>query len=127
MGNQALALRKRWLISSFEGGRGPGDKPGLTGTYWDTGLYRSYYPNGDTLGYSKDIAKLIAHIRTDLDTFSDGEARILENPNCIRRHQNSAFRIPTGCPKTALRRPLRTALNAATTRASRNARGYVAG
>lgn len=62
MGNQALALRKRWLIASFTGGVGPGGKPGLTGTYWDIGLYRAYYPNGDGLGYSRDIAKLIAHI-----------------------------------------------------------------
>lgn len=94
MGNQALALRKRWLISSFEGGPGPGGKPGLTGTYWDTGLYRSYYPNGDTLGYSKDVARLIAHIRTDLDSFSDGEARILENHGYLIADIALKIRVP---------------------------------
>lgn len=94
MGNQALALRKRWLISSFAGGPGPGGKPGLTGTYWDTGLYRAYYPNGDALGYSKDIAKLIANIRTDLDAFSDGEARILENHGYLIADIALKIRVP---------------------------------
>jgi NTE family protein len=94
MGNQTLALRKRWLISSFAGGLGPGGKTGLTGTYWDTGLYRSYYPNGDTLGYSKDVAKLIAHIRTDLDSFSEGEARILENHGYLIADVALKIRVP---------------------------------
>jgi NTE family protein len=94
MGNQALALRKRWLISSFAGGQGPGGKPGLTGTYWDTGLYRAYYPNGDALGYSKDVATLIAHVRTDLDSFSDGEARILENHGYLIADIGIKIRVP---------------------------------
>lgn len=94
VGNQALALRKRWLISSFVGGLGPGGKPGLTGTYWDTGLYRSYYPTGDTLGYSKNIATMIAHIRTDLDAFSDGEARILENHGYLIADIALKIRVP---------------------------------
>jgi hypothetical protein len=79
MGNQALALRKRWLIASFETAGGPGSAPGLAGTYWDTGLYRAKYADGDSLGYSREVAALIARIRTDLDAFSEGEARILEN------------------------------------------------
>jgi len=94
MGNQALSLRKRWLIASFAGGPGPGGKPGLTGTYWDTGLYRAYYPNGDSLGYSRDIAKLISHIRTDLDDFSEGEARILENHGYLIADIGVKIRVP---------------------------------
>ncbi len=95
MGNQALSLRKRWLVASFIGGPGPGGKPGLSGTYWDTGLYRSYYKNGDTLGYPKKIAKLIAHIRTDLDAFSDGEACILENHGYLIADIAIKLRVPT--------------------------------
>jgi NTE family protein len=94
MGNQALALRKRWLIASYEGGGGPGSAPGLTGTYWDTGLYRARYSAGDTLGYSKEIALMISHIRTDLDAFSDGEARILENHGYLLADIALKMRVP---------------------------------
>jgi NTE family protein len=79
MGNQARALRKRWLISSFLGGLGPGGRASLKGTYWSTASDRSRYVIGDTTGYSPDIARLIAQIRTDLDDFSGAEAAILEN------------------------------------------------
>jgi NTE family protein len=69
--NQALALRKRWLISNFNSGQ-------LKGTYWGIGSSRSSY--GLDGGYSDDLAKnFIAAIRTDLDRFSDAEASILEN------------------------------------------------
>ncbi|MDB4874668.1 MAG: putative esterase of the alpha-beta hydrolase superfamily [Gemmatimonadetes bacterium] len=95
MGNQALALRKRWLIASFEKAGGPGSAPGLTGTYWDTGLYRARYANGDSLGYSKEIASLISHIRTDLDAFSDGEARILENHGYLIADIALEVRVPS--------------------------------
>jgi NTE family protein len=78
MGNQARALRKRWLISSFVAATGPG-KPGLEGTYWSTGSDRGRYVDGDTTGYSPEVARLIAQIRTDLDDFSLAEAAILEN------------------------------------------------
>jgi NTE family protein len=69
--NQALALRKRWLISNFVSGQ-------LRGTYWGIGSSRSSY--GLDGGYSKDLAQnFIAAIRTDLDSFSETEASILEN------------------------------------------------
>jgi NTE family protein len=69
--NQALALRKRWLISNFNAGQ-------LKGTYW--GIGGSAYDYGVQQGYSSDIAKnFIAAIRTDLDSFSDAEASVLEN------------------------------------------------
>jgi NTE family protein len=69
--NQALALRKRWLISNFVAGE-------LKGTYW--GIGSSAYDYGIEQGYSSDLAKKsIAAIRTDLDSFSDAEASILEN------------------------------------------------
>ena len=69
--NQALALRKRWLVSSFISGQ-------LKGTYWGIGGSRASY--GLDGGYSDDLAKnYIAAIRTDLDCFSDAEASVLEN------------------------------------------------
>lgn len=80
MGNQALALRKRWLMASYTSGNaGPGGAPGLEGTYWATGGNRAKYDPHDTSGYSREIASLIAHIRTDLDDFSPGETAALEN------------------------------------------------
>jgi NTE family protein len=78
--NQALAVRKRWLISSFE------DKSvnGLDGTFWGIGSARESYklPGGSQLpgGYSKKLAtEVIGCIRTDLDAFAEAEAAVLEN------------------------------------------------
>lgn len=82
--NQALAVRKRWLISNFVAGQ-------LKGTYW--GIGSTAYDYGVQQGYSNDLAKnYISAIRTDLDRFSDAEASILENHGywladaAIRKH-----------------------------------------
>jgi NTE family protein len=79
VGNQARALRKRWLMSSFITGNGPGGRDGLAGTYWCTGNARSSFDPADNTGYSKEVAQLISQIRTDLDSFSGAEAATLEN------------------------------------------------
>jgi len=69
--NQALAVRKRWLISNFQAGQ-------LKGTYW--GIGSTAFDYGLQQGYSNDLARnFIAAIRTDLDSFSDAEAGVLEN------------------------------------------------
>jgi NTE family protein len=69
--SQALALRKRWLIAGFVSGQ-------MKGTYWGIGGTCAEY--GVQQGYSEDLAKnYIAAIRTDLDSFSDAEASVLEN------------------------------------------------
>jgi len=69
--DQALAVRKRWLISNFVSNN-------LKGTYWGIGSSRASY--GLEGGYSEDlIQNFIATIRTDLDSFSDAEASVLEN------------------------------------------------
>ena len=69
--NQSLAIRKRWLMSSFLTNK-------LEGAYWGIGGYASKY--GVNQGYSAKLAKqYIATIRTDLDSFSEAEASILEN------------------------------------------------
>jgi NTE family protein len=82
--NQALALRKRWLVSNFVAGQ-------LKGTYW--GIGGTAYAYGIQQGYSDDLAKnYISAIRTDLDKFSDAEASVLENHGywlvdaAIRKH-----------------------------------------
>jgi NTE family protein len=69
--NQALAVRKRWLMASLIGGV-------MEGTYWGIGGAATSY--GGSGGYSKELAsRVIAAIRTDLDSFSDAEAAVLEN------------------------------------------------
>lgn len=71
--NQALAVRKRWLISNFLTGI-------LRGTYCGIGGLATNYGNPTATGYGSDLVEnFIAKIRTDLDRFSDAEARILEN------------------------------------------------
>jgi len=82
--NQALAVRKRWLISNFVSGL-------MKGTYWGIGGTVAEY--GFEGGYSEDVVRnFIAAIRTDLDSFSDAEASVLENHGyaladaAIRKH-----------------------------------------
>ncbi len=68
---QAIALRKRWLISSFISGV-------MRGAYWGIGSSPSSYKQPG--GYSKELAaELISEIRTDLDSFSEAESAVLEN------------------------------------------------
>ncbi len=70
--HQALALRKRWLISNFV------DRV-MSGAYWGIGSATSSFAAGG-IGYSKQLAReVIAAVRTDLDAFSDVEAAVLEN------------------------------------------------
>jgi NTE family protein len=83
--NQARALRKRWLMAGFTTGA-------LDGTYWGIGGAASRYAEG-LAGYSKALAdEVIAAIRTDLDSFSEAEAAVLENHGyliadaALRRH-----------------------------------------
>jgi len=70
--NQALALRKRWLISNFLNNT-------MDGAYWGIGSATSSYAK-DGFGYSKELAtQVIAAVRTDLDAFSTAEMAVLEN------------------------------------------------
>jgi NTE family protein len=73
MANQAEAVRKRWLISSYIRGD-------FTGAYLGIGNSVSDFPASDTTGYSKGLAtEVLANIRTDMDCFSDDEIAALEN------------------------------------------------
>lgn len=76
IGNQAGAVRKRWLIANFINGV-------MSGTYWGISSAVKSYTESDAPpppGYSEQVAaSLIAPIRTDLDAFSAAESAILEN------------------------------------------------
>jgi len=92
-GNQAEALRKRWLVSSFATGV-------LKGTYWGIGSAAQHYQPG-AQGYSLDIVRSrIANIRTDLDAFSAEESGVLENHGylladvAIRTHAPALVAVP---------------------------------
>jgi NTE family protein len=84
--NQASGIRKRWLISNFI-------NEAMTGAYWGIGSATERYGPGSPQAYSKPLAaEVIARVRTDLDAFSEGEMKVLENHGyllaeaAIRRH-----------------------------------------
>jgi NTE family protein len=70
-GNQARALRRRWLVASFL-------REEMRGVYLGIGSDVSRFDGG--AGYSAAlVAEVIAAVRTDLDHFSDAEAAVLQN------------------------------------------------
>jgi NTE family protein len=84
IGNQASAVRKRWLIASFINKQ-------LSGTYWGIGSAAEHY--GLDGGYAVTLVdEVISEVRTDLDAFSDAEQAVLENHGylmaeaALRRH-----------------------------------------
>ena len=79
VGNQARAIRKRWLMASFLSKPENADAPTLTGSYWATSSTRASFDKKDTAGYSEKAAHAISSIRTDLNDFSEGETAALEN------------------------------------------------
>ena len=88
---QTRALRKRWLIASFK-------QNAMDGAYWGTGSARSRYAARDVLGYSKILAReVISEIRTDLDSFSEAEAAVLENHGYFL----ADVAVRTHCPSAA--------------------------
>ena len=111
VGKQALALRKRWLITSFT--RDAADPRTLDGTYWGIGSATDSYdvPHGSSQpavpGYPRGLVEaVIARIRTDLDAFSEGEIAVLENHGyllaaaAIQRHvpHLAAAAVPVRVP-----------------------------
>ena len=77
-GQQVTSIRKRWLISNFISGT-------MRGAYWGIGSHVESYRDADALtatipAYSRDAVDCsISEVRTDMDAFSDDEARVLEN------------------------------------------------
>lgn len=94
--NQASGVRKRWLIANFI-------NEVMSGTYWGTGSAADKYGSSD--GYSKPLAKdIIARIRSDIDAFSEGEIKVLENHGyllaeaAISRHVSTLVEPGTTSP-----------------------------
>jgi len=71
IGNQAIAVRKRWLIRSFEEGV-------YEGAYWGIGTEIEGYSNHQR-GYNDAVLDRLRKVRTDLDNFSDDEQLVLMN------------------------------------------------
>ncbi|HYL57630.1 MAG TPA: patatin-like phospholipase family protein [Candidatus Acidoferrales bacterium] len=71
IGNQALALRKRWLVSSFE-------TKVYGGAYWGIGTEIEGYPKHDA-GYAGEMLEALRAVRTDLNVFKDSEQLVLMN------------------------------------------------
>jgi hypothetical protein len=69
MGHQALALRRRWLISSFE-------NKIYEGCYWGIATRSRITPSTDPATWV--LAKL-REVRTDLNVFTQGEQVVLMN------------------------------------------------
>jgi NTE family protein len=101
--HQSLALRKRWLIGGFIDGL-------FEGTYWGIASAVESFEVDVAPAYSKDFAEsVIAHIRTDLDAFSEAEMAVLENHGytlaeaAIRRHLPKLY--PSSTPPMSLPHP----------------------
>ena len=101
--HQALALRKRWLIGGFIDGT-------FEGTYWGIASAVASFEVDVGPAYSKEFAEnVIAHIRTDLDAFSEDEASVLENHGytlaeaAIQRHLPKL--MPSPAPPMKLPHP----------------------
>lgn len=76
IGNQALAVRKRWLIASY-------DEKVFDGAYWGIGTdineYQVHGPGyGEAVLDGLVLARLRA-VRTDFDAFTEGEQLVLMN------------------------------------------------
>jgi NTE family protein len=69
--NQARAVRKRALIAAMERGE-------YGGAYWGLTTDITKYEAG-VAGYGGRVLKLLARVRTDLDSFSEGEQLVLMN------------------------------------------------
>ena len=97
---QARGLRKRFLIAGYTQGT-------IGGGYFGVASSPTHYPGARDPGYSKEFARgVIAHIRTDLDTFSEVERAVLMNHGyalvdaAVRTHApelvvtDAAFAVP---------------------------------
>ena len=109
VGQQAAALRKRWLISNFLDGT-------MQGTYWGIGSATTSYARGiGRLPRRSWSRTLIAPIRTDLDAFSEAEIAMLENHGYAIADAAIATHLPQlSRPRTRRRR--RRRIHAGSTR-----------
>lgn len=106
IGNQALAVRKRWLIASYE-------TQVYQGTYWGIGTeIEGYQVRGP--GYGETVLgglvlSRLRTVRTDFDTFTEGEQLVLMNHGwaladaALRTYMSEALPdpVPPGTPPSA--------------------------
>src|SRR5215213_6563149 len=86
IGNQAAAIRKRWLIAALATGR-------HEGAYW--GVSSAAEQQGAPDGYPLDlVTDVIAKVRTDLDAFSRAEISVLENHGYLMAEATVRRRSP---------------------------------
>jgi NTE family protein len=71
IGNQAIAVRKRWLVHSFE-------QHEYQGGYWGIASEIEGYPKHQR-GYGGVVLERLRKVRTDLDDFIDDEQLVLMN------------------------------------------------
>jgi len=101
IGNQALALRKRWLMSSFENKL-------YDGTYCGIATEIENYSQHGT-GYSGEVLARLREVRTDLNVFKPGEQLVLMNHGwaltdaALRSHASAIVTspLPPGQPPDA--------------------------
>lgn len=73
LGEQAGALRRRWLVAGLHTNR-------LHGAYWGINSAAQFPTGALATVYGKAlVSELIARVRTDLDAFSAAEQAVLEN------------------------------------------------
>jgi NTE family protein len=72
--NQVGAQRKRWLIDAFKS-----PTVDLDGAYWGLGSKVSNYGVPGVPSYPNDLLPSFENVRTDLDSFSEGEIGALVN------------------------------------------------
>ncbi|QDU94119.1 patatin-like phospholipase family protein [Lignipirellula cremea] len=70
--NQVGAQRKRWLIERFKAGD-------PHGAFWSLSSKVENYHLAGAPSYPEEVTSLLNGVRTDLDSFSDGEMACLEN------------------------------------------------
>jgi NTE family protein len=91
--SQTRALRIRKLMADFQD-TSPQRKYG--GAYWHLGSRIADAEAGEPpIGYSQELVNdVIAAIRTDLDAFTDAEARVLENHGYMTADRQIRRRVP---------------------------------
>jgi NTE family protein len=106
IGNQALAVRKRWLVSSYENSV-------YRGAYWGIGTeiegYRVHGPGYGETTLNGLVLNRLRAVRTDFDKFEEGEQLVLMNHGwaladaALRTFMSEALPtpVPQGIPPSA--------------------------
>jgi len=87
IGNQALAVRKRWLMTSL-------DRKDYEGAYWGIGTEITGYPVRRD-GYLGMVLERLKLVRTDLDAFSEEEQLVLMNHGWLLTDAALRSYVPT--------------------------------